>query len=136
MYTGFSIRLFLSIFLLTGTLVYAQEPGIMSLRDRVAENKELWETDADKAFSDTAILLEEAISIRDYNSELMLLERRCWHYNYTTDVDKLIRSAQVLQKKAIKYKNRTYEAKAHTYLIAAYAISELYDKEITDFDKA
>src|SRR5690554_4774686 len=136
MFAGYSIKLFLSIFLLTGTLVYAQESNIKSLQERVTENSKLLNNSPGQAFSEIDTLLEEAVKTKDSQSELILLRQRCWYYYYITDIENLIRSAQILQKKAIEYRNSRFEANAHLYLLSAYEINQLYDKAISEFDKA
>lgn len=125
----------MSIFLLATIAVQSQQSD-KSLQDRVTEISEIFKTDPDKAFKSTTILLEEAIKYKDRHSELSLLSLQCSYYHFTSDIDNLIRSALNLQEKAVKYKNRHLEANAHIYLLAAYEINQLYDKSLSEFDKA
>lgn len=128
----------LLLFLLVSGLIYSQ-PGNNSresLEDKIIINDKLLTTDPEKAFKNTTSLLEAAAATRDYRSELTLIDQQCWYYYYKSDIDNLIRSAQVLRKKAIEYKKRRFEANAHTYLLAAYEINQLYDKGIAEFHKA
>lgn len=129
------IKFFLSIFLLITAVVYPDQPE-KSLQERMTENRELLITEPDRAFSEMELLLEEAISTNDYSNELILLSRICWYYNYSTDINSLIHAAQLMEKKAIKYKDKRFEATAHIYLSSAYAANNLYEKAIAEFDKA
>lgn len=122
---------------MTGSIASPQQDdSIKSLQDKITEHRELFKTDPDKAFSDTILLLEEAVSQNDNLSELILLGLRCWYYHYRLDIDNLIHAAQFLRKKAIEYKNRPFEATAHTYLLCAYAANHLYDKSTAEFNRA
>lgn len=137
MFTGYNIKLFLSIFLLTTTfIVYTQQPGTKSLQDKITENYKLFMSKPDRAFLNTGILLEEAINIKDQNSELILLSHRCWYYNHTIDIDNLISSAKLLQKKAVEYKNQCFQAEAHNYFLSVYINNHLYEKAVAEFEKA
>lgn len=123
------------MFLLTATIVYAQQPDTKELKERVVENRELFKNDPDQAFLNTEILLKEAISAKDHHSELILLVQRCWYYNLGVDIDGLIHSAQILEKKSVEYKKNNFKANAHVYLLNAYAVNNLYEKAIAEFDK-
>lgn len=132
----FKLSIFFTLF--SVIFVVAQTDGSKgdrTLEDKITENKQLLMMNPDQAFSQIDDLLKQAKKEENKEGELTLLSHCCWYYNYSSDIKNLILSANLLKQKAVEYKNRTYEATAHTYMLCAYATNRLYEKAIPEFEK-
>lgn len=128
--------LFLILILLIDFISFGQDQKQPLIKEKVLANGQLFQVNIDKAFQEIDNLLKEAIEVSDSLSELKLLERKCLYYYNKEDVDNLVISCKILQKKSIEYKNANSQAMSHVYLAETLSMNALHDRAIEELDKA
>lgn len=124
----FHIYLFILLF---PSLVIGQ-----TLTDKVQENGMLFYRSMDSAYVQLNQLIKEAQQQNNKTVELLLLDRKCHYFYNKTSIDSLFTTSQVLQQKAIAYKNKSYEASSYLYLAESYSLNELPEKALQELTKA
>lgn len=129
-------RFYYVLFALAVFFFSFQKEQDISLREKIEQNCLLYNTDPEKAYRDSKLLLDQAIREKDIEGELSLYAYHCWYFGRKFEVENLINAARILKMKATRHKNLQYEATAHVFLIQAYIENKLYDKAIAEYDKA
>lgn len=106
------------------------------LEERIASNKDLFQTNIDVAYSQINFLLKEAEFLKDTLSELTLLDRRCRYFYSKSNTEKLIDASDNLRKKAIEYKSINDQAMSSIYLAEVFSTNGLYDKALSELNRA
>lgn len=130
------ILCFAIYFALFATHLYAQTDKNSTVKQKVAANKKLFQTNMDKAFLQINNIYEEAVAVKDSTSQLVLFDRMCRYYYSKNDVNKLMAYASQLEVKAYDYNNANFEAMACVYMAEAYSINQLPDKALQQLNKA
>jgi len=127
------ILLIAFIFLSTGAVSQRAQDV---LRKKVSDNKVVFLSNLDKAFSELNTLLKEAEQLQDSSSIITILDRRCRYFYAKEDVNNLITATEKLKNKAATFNNYNAQAMSHVYLAEAYSMNQLFDKAIVELDKA
>jgi len=106
------------------------------LKEKLEYNERLYETNPEKAYQESKLLLEQAIQEKDVQTELALYERHCLYFSLKLEIKNLIVAAKKLKKVAVDYKDIRYEAVAHVYLSQAYMDNKLYENAIAQYENA
>lgn len=101
----FSFKVFLYIIILfTYSTSFSQNnlrnekfDGILSLDDRIRENQKLMSTDLEGAKVNIDLLLEEALSSKNQNAEILILANLCRYYFQKEDAFGLFKASEVLK---------------------------------------
>ncbi len=132
-----NIRLILLFILFFYVKAYAQpQKNISLLRNKVAENSRLFETNIDSAFLNLNGLIKESRKLKDSLSEVKLLEKKCRYFYNKNRIDSLMQASLQLQKASDRYHNEFYTVMADIYLAHTYSVNKLYDKALVQLDHA
>ncbi len=100
------------------------------LKNKVAKNSRLFETNINKAYLDLDGLIKESRQVKDSLSEMKLLERKCRYFYSKNQIDSLVIASEQLQNISGNYGNKYYEAMANVYLAETYSVNKFHDKAI------
>lgn len=127
---------FIFFLFLSNLLLSQQKEKIITLDEKINENRDLALVNPEQYFYNIEELLEEAVRTNDKRSELRLLGQRCWYYNRKMDLDKSVKAINELESKALESKDIYHQALAHQYFSQIYSLNNLMDKAVSEFEKA
>lgn len=124
----------LILFVFAQLITFSQQSS--DTDSNIEKNETRVDTENDSVFTELTNLLLQATQENDTSLQLVLLERKCRHYYYLSQIDSLIKTAEELKQLAM-HTNDTYAlAMSNVYISEAYSINLLYDKAINFLDIA
>ena len=130
------IILFLCFFV-SGSLLFSQNhKETDSLIAKAKININLLSVDADKSYREAQKIYKQAVAGQNHKAELIALKNICLYYDDRTyDFQKLLETAEILDRQSDEYRMPVYQVYAKVFLFDVYAYNGLYRKAKQQLDQ-
>jgi tetratricopeptide (TPR) repeat protein/DNA-binding CsgD family transcriptional regulator len=133
----FRLVIFFLCFFVSGSLLFSQNhKETDSLIAKAKININLLSVDADKSYREAQKIYTRAVASQNHVAELIALKNICLYYDDRTfDFQKLLETAEILDRKSDEYRMPVYQVYAKVFLFDVYAYNGLYRKAKQQLDQ-
>lgn len=103
---------------------------------KIRENQNLLINEPERALRNSKALLNEAVQLKNGSSQLLLLDQQCWYYTQVKDLDKLLMTAEQMEKTGAAFGDVKFQAIAHIYFSQIFLYNNMLNEANQEFSTA